>query len=308
MQYLPVRAASLSDGRRAAMSHVDTSIEISAEPHQIWSVLTEFARYSEWNPLLLHVRGRPHPGERVVATLTPPDARVRTFRPIVTRVHPARELAWRGWILPPKLILVEHAFRIQSIQCGTRFCHSATFRGVALRTCRETIEQQARVGLELMNWRMKRVAEAGSIDAWRSDATPKMTCDYDWKRINQCRSFHDVAVAIEIIRRAPRTVERLPLAEWFCGTTDHGTPFVSCKGGIDVGYKADNLPTELSTIHPVLLGSIGGRTFVIDGAHRLAKAVLSRTTAIPAVRLTEAETTSCIRDGFHFRVRAKYGA
>jgi hypothetical protein len=289
------------------MSHVQTSIEISAEPHRIWSVLTEFSRYPEWNPLLVNVRGQPHPGERVVATLAPPDARVRTFHPVVVRADPTRELAWRGWLVRPRLILVEHTFKIRQQGRRTHFCHSATFYGIALRTCRQSIEQQARIGLGLMNWRMKRVAEAGSVDSWRSDAAGKLSCDYDWKRVNQCRTFHDVAVAIEIIRREPRPVEQLPLADWFCGTTDQGAPFVSSQGGINSGYKTDNLPRDLAAIHPVLLGSIGGRTFVIDGAHRLAKAVLTRTTSIPAVRLTESQTASCIRDGFHYRVQAKYG-
>jgi hypothetical protein len=48
---------------------------------------------------------------------------------------------------------------------------------------------------------------------------------------------------------------------------------------------------------PVLVGRGNGRLFLIDGAHRVAKALLEKRKTIPAVMLTEEETRSCVREG-----------
>jgi len=54
------------------------------------------------------------------------------------------------------------------------------------------------------------------------------------------------------------------------------------------------MPATLQGTVPVLVGNGHGKLFLIDGAHRVAKALTDGRVAIPAVILTEAETRACV--------------
>ena len=79
--------------------------------------------------------------------------------------------------------------------------------------------------------------------------------------------------------------------------------YLTCEGAISVGYHPEKMPAKLEGLHPIIVGVLHARTFVLDGAHRIAAHLHAGQTRIPAVRLTAAETAACIRDGFETKVR-----
>ena len=66
--------------------HLHTEVEIDAAPATVWTILTDLADYSEWNPFITSSTGTVATGERLVNRLEPPGGKALTFRPTVTEV------------------------------------------------------------------------------------------------------------------------------------------------------------------------------------------------------------------------------
>lgn len=287
------------------MNRFEASSQIDAPVSLLWELLTAFDGYSRWNPLLIGMEGRPVLGKGLAVSIQLPDVKRQDVNCIVTRLEQHKELAWSGCIRRPNLIHLDHNLFLESIDSArTRFHQTLSLRGPAawfIGRWRDGLPE----GLHLMNWRLKRVAEAGSIESWLRERG-KTSCDYDWDAVNQCRSFHDVPNAIRIIRRSPRKIEHLQLADWYCDVDEKGRHHLTGPGAIGCGYRPQDLPAHPYPTHPILIGSIGGRIFVIDGAHRLARALHCELPSIAVVRLSEEETAQCVRDGFELNVQRKY--
>jgi demethylmenaquinone methyltransferase/2-methoxy-6-polyprenyl-1,4-benzoquinol methylase len=71
-------------------------VEIEAPPERVWSVLTDFADYPDWNPFMFSVEGRPEVGQRLQITMQRPGGSVMRFGARVLVADPPRELVWVG--------------------------------------------------------------------------------------------------------------------------------------------------------------------------------------------------------------------
>ncbi|MDS0297430.1 SRPBCC domain-containing protein [Halogeometricum sp. S1BR25-6] len=142
------------------MKEILTSIEIAATPERVWTVLTDFEAYDEWNPFA-RIAGKPNVGAHPQVRLTPPDGRAMTFRPEVTVVEPDRELRWLGHLYVPGLFDGEHRFVLEPLDGGarTRFVHAETFGGVLAGPLLRMVGDDTQAGFEAMNGALKRRAE-----------------------------------------------------------------------------------------------------------------------------------------------------
>jgi hypothetical protein len=141
------------------MRELDTSIEIDAPPERVWSVLTDFDSFPDWNPFIRSARGEVEPGAKLEIWLEPPGGRAMTFKPTVLVAEPGRELRWLGRLLLPGLFDGEHIFRIEPIEGGrSRFVQAERFRGLLVPLFGRTLEQTRR-GFEAMNEALRRRAE-----------------------------------------------------------------------------------------------------------------------------------------------------
>lgn len=133
---------------------VETTIQASAE--RVWSILTDFDAYPEWNPFIRWVRGEPRVDARLEARIQPSGARGMTFRPTVLVANPNRELRWLGRILFPGVFDGEHRFVIQPIgQDTVLFQQSEQFRGVLVPLLRSSLDRDTRRGFAEMNAALK---------------------------------------------------------------------------------------------------------------------------------------------------------
>jgi hypothetical protein len=137
---------------------IDTSIDIAASPSRVWSVLTDFAAYPEWNPFITRIAGVPVVGGRLVVTIQPPGRKAMMFRPVVLAATPEAELRWRGRLLMPGLFDGEHVFRLGSIATGCRLDHSEVFTGLLAGLLGGTLPATRR-GFMAMNEALKARAE-----------------------------------------------------------------------------------------------------------------------------------------------------
>ncbi|MGK2285049.1 SRPBCC family protein [Pedomonas sp. V897] len=112
------------------MKTIATTLHIAAAPERVWAVLTDFARYPDWNPFIRSIDGPLEAGGRLAVEICPPGQKGMRFRPRVLAVEPARALRWKGSVLIPGIFDGEHVFRLEPREGGTLLHHGETFSGV----------------------------------------------------------------------------------------------------------------------------------------------------------------------------------
>jgi hypothetical protein len=141
------------------MAEVTTSVEIAASAAHVWTVLTDFAQYPQWNPFVVSATGSPVVGGKLRVRLKPPGGRAMTFRPRVLVATRERELRWLGRVLVPGLFDGEHRFVIEPTGAAScRFTQAETFRGVLVPVLRSRFDQ-IQAGFDEMNAALKHRAE-----------------------------------------------------------------------------------------------------------------------------------------------------
>jgi hypothetical protein len=131
-------------------------VEIEATPDRIWSVLTDFAAYHDWNPFIVQATGQPVPGTRLELQMRLSGRRPTTIRPEVLEADPARRLRWLGRLLLPGLFDGEHTFTIQPAGPGrTRLTQHEEFRGLLAPLVLRMIAKPTLASFHQMNQALK---------------------------------------------------------------------------------------------------------------------------------------------------------
>jgi hypothetical protein len=125
----------------AFRSEIHTEETIEATADEVWSVLTDFPTYGEWNPGMEQVDGEAVVGTRLTIRFTPKGRRSMTIRPTVLTAEPGHELRWLGRLLVPGLFDGEHRFTIDEREPGrVAFVQAERFRGLLVPFLRRMIE------------------------------------------------------------------------------------------------------------------------------------------------------------------------
>lgn len=142
------------------MQQLDAYADIDASPERVWVVLTDFARYADWNPFIIRASGELREGERLAITLRVPGTRPVTFRPRLLAVRPNREIRWRGTTVLPGLFDGVHALTVEPLGEGrTRFRTHEDVTGVLLPLL-GGVMRRTQLGFELLARAVKERAEA----------------------------------------------------------------------------------------------------------------------------------------------------
>ena len=142
------------------MKELNNEVEIHASAERVWQLLTDFARFPQWNPFIHRASGEAKAGARLEVTLQPSGASRTTSRPTVLKVEPNHELRWIERSLIPGLLNIEHIFTIQQLDTThVRFTQREIRTGllVPLQARRRTTD--TRRGLKEMNQALKTHAE-----------------------------------------------------------------------------------------------------------------------------------------------------
>jgi hypothetical protein len=97
------------------MKELNNEVEIRASAERVWQLLTDFARFPQWNPFIHHASGEAKTGARLEVTTQPSGASRTTSRPTVLKAEPNHELRWIERSLIPGLLDVEHIFTIKQL-------------------------------------------------------------------------------------------------------------------------------------------------------------------------------------------------
>lgn len=145
------------------MPDVRTSLQIAASPERVWQVLTDFASWPQWNPVIQGFRGEARVGATVrfkIRIEATPELR---FTARVVRCDPHREFAWRGGApLIPAIAWGEHWFRMEPSEGGTLFTHGEDFGGLLALAMRGKTHARVLRTYDAMNRALKARAESGA--------------------------------------------------------------------------------------------------------------------------------------------------
>ena len=142
------------------MKEIVTEINIAAAPSRIWKVLTNFEKYSNWNPFMTKVSGRAVEGEKLEVTLPNPQGGTMVISPTILRVEDEKELRWLGRT-EGDTFNGEHSFILEPTgQGNVRFVHSEKLTGSKVAMLEGWLDTSVRKHFEDMNRALKDRAEA----------------------------------------------------------------------------------------------------------------------------------------------------
>jgi hypothetical protein len=140
---------------------IKTEILIHTAPSKVWSVLTNFKSYPQWNPFIKSITGEVEVGKRITARIEPPEASGMTFKPKVLVFDPNKEFSWLGHLGIPGLFDGEHKFELIDNHNGTTtFIQSEKFKGVLIPLFSKMLDVNTVAGFKLMNQKLKELAES----------------------------------------------------------------------------------------------------------------------------------------------------
>jgi hypothetical protein len=115
---------------------IRSEIIIAASAAQVYSTLTDFPSYPEWNPFIksLECNGPLQEGAKLKATMFLPGSNGgNTFTPTVLKVESPTEFRWKGSLPIPGLFHGEHFFLIkEESPTSTLLVHGEHFSGLLI--------------------------------------------------------------------------------------------------------------------------------------------------------------------------------
>ena len=141
------------------MKSLQTEIVINASPEKVWNILTDFAKFPEWNPFVVKAEGKPELGSYLRVELKNGNG-VSVFKPKVLVVEKNRAFEWLGSFPIPGLFNGHHYFRIEPINNDqVKFVHGEEFTGLLAGLIMKQIGEQTQKGFMNMNKALKERAE-----------------------------------------------------------------------------------------------------------------------------------------------------
>jgi hypothetical protein len=139
---------------------IKTEIIINVTPDKVWSILTDFDNYSNWNPFIKSIKGNVAVGNIIIARMEPPGANGMTFKPKVLVFESNKEFRWMGHLLFPGLFDGEHKFELIDNGNGTTtFIQSEKFNGILVPLFKKMLDINTVDGFNQMNQKLKTLAE-----------------------------------------------------------------------------------------------------------------------------------------------------
>jgi len=114
------------------MVTMQTEAIINAPPEKVWTVLSDFAAYPEWNPTLQKIEGIPGLGEKISLHYKQPNGEMGVDHAVITVFEPDKELRTSAFVGAKFLLHMELEFTLEeSGESGqTRLTAAEHFSGL----------------------------------------------------------------------------------------------------------------------------------------------------------------------------------
>ncbi len=141
------------------MKEVYSEIRINASSSVVWSILTDFDKFGEWNPFIKEISGTLKEGSKLRVFIEPPNSKGMEFKPTLKTVEFEKKVKWLGKVLIPKLFDGEHSWIINQIDDNNvLFIQKERFTGIFVPFFSELLKN-TKSGFEMMNQNLKQRSE-----------------------------------------------------------------------------------------------------------------------------------------------------
>ncbi len=140
--------------------NIKTSIVISTTPEKVWSMLTNFKNYPNWNPFIVSIEGKIAENEKLKISIIPPNEKGMKFKPTIIELIKNKKLTWKGKLLFSGIFDGKHSFELIDNKDGTTtFNHSELFTGFLVKLLSKKLDNGTKKGFILMNKKLKQECE-----------------------------------------------------------------------------------------------------------------------------------------------------
>lgn len=113
------------------MPEIVTDIVVNASVDKVWSVLSGFSSYAEWNPYIRRIEGDLQTGASMSVTRVMPQHGESTSNPSITLYRPCREIRLLDRLVLPGLLDAEHGLKLEPLGAEqVRFVHWHSTSGI----------------------------------------------------------------------------------------------------------------------------------------------------------------------------------
>jgi hypothetical protein len=143
------------------MNNFSNSIDIDARREDVWPIMSDVEKWSQWTPSIKHIRllnGRPLAIGRLAFVRQP---RVMPTVWKVTALEPNRSFTWTTGI--PGLLFVVAVHSVEDVAKGSRATLSLTFSGLLGRAVARLTKKLNERYLALEAEGLKRVSESSRV-------------------------------------------------------------------------------------------------------------------------------------------------
>lgn len=138
---------------------IKTQIEINASAETIWTLLTNFSDYQQWNPFIKKISGTLKNGEKLEVHIFPPNGNKMVFKPTLLEVKHCQSIRWLGTLGIKGIFDGQHEFIIEKVnENKCIFHHNEYFSGILIPFFGQLLIKTER-GFTRMNEALKIQAE-----------------------------------------------------------------------------------------------------------------------------------------------------
>ncbi len=142
-----------------------TETPIQADAAIVWSILSDFEGYPDWNPFIRMAAGALAPGEAVRFRFALPSRLKVPASGVITCCEPGRELRWAGHMLSPLVMRADHFFILEPAGPGRIvLVHGEHLGGVMAAMLLAGLGWHLRQAYQCMNLALKSKAEKRADD------------------------------------------------------------------------------------------------------------------------------------------------
>jgi hypothetical protein len=137
---------------------IKTSIIIDASAAKVWSILSDFEAYPDWNPFIKSIEGEVQEAKTITVKITS-----MVFKPKVLSFRKKQEIKWLGHFIFKGVFDGEHCLKLEQLSDGRiKFHHSEKFSGLLVGLMAKKLDSETKPGFIAMNEALKERAEKAS--------------------------------------------------------------------------------------------------------------------------------------------------
>ncbi|MFK7826978.1 MAG: SRPBCC family protein [Oligoflexales bacterium] len=143
------------------MKKVQTEIEISAPPEDVWKVLSNIDDWQNWSPVINKSQGTAALGSKVVITMCSKEEGKDgpKYSPVITKFDEPKSLHWRATMMAGIIFTNDKHIDLEKTDSGTRVIHKELFSGIMAAMMGSHMEDGVPPILNKMNEALKQKVE-----------------------------------------------------------------------------------------------------------------------------------------------------